>query len=490
MNILLINPPADSTAKEFADEHGKSFIEIADFGAFPPLGLLYILGYLKKHLPNDNLFFIDCVAERINIKGLEKATEIIKPDVVGISSFTIGLFDSVRVARMIRTAFPNAHICLGGHHAMAFPREAANLDYFDSVVVGEGEVTFTKLIEQLKNNEPVEQVAGVLTGNSIGDIEPTWSREKNQFIKPKIDTGQVPDLEDLPFPDRDFIGDLHYRSIVGTSSKFTTMLTSRGCPFGCTFCDSPYKKYRERSLEGVMEEICDILSRGYKEIHFYDDLFNHRPEWIEKLSEDILRHGLKFHWSFRGRVAGISSKNMKLARRAGLHTVTFGVETGSDQGLKLLKKGITIGMIRSAFAACRAAGVRTIADFIIGFPFEKTVKDVSANLDFLYSLDPDYAQIGILALYPHTELFNDACQKGIIDPKRWENYLQNPYPDFKVDHWEEHLSLGELARLQRGAYRKFYLRPDYIFSSLLGLKSTYEFSSKIRGALKLLSPPH
>jgi radical SAM superfamily enzyme YgiQ (UPF0313 family) len=165
--------------------------------------------------------------------------------------------------------------------------------------------------------------------------------------------------------------------------------------------------------------------------------------------------------------------------------ISFGVETGSDEGLLQLRKNTTTGQIRNVFRWCRELGILTIADFMLGLPFERSADDVRRNVDFLLELDPDYAQFSILSLFPNTELFADAARHGLIDPNRWNAFASLPTSDFYVDHWEEHISLNELLRLQQDSYRRFYLRPRYIWRSLVSTCSWHEFTSKLHGAMKL-----
>jgi hypothetical protein len=123
---------------------------------------------------------------------------------------------------------------------------------------------------------------------------------------------------------------------------------------------------------------------------------------------------------------------------------------------------------------------------MIGLPFERSADDLRRNVDFLMELDPDYAQFAILSLYPHTELFDEAAARGMIDPARWHDFAVAPTPDFRIDHWEEFLSIAELVKLQRESYRRFYLRPRYVWRSLIKTCSWHEFRSKLHGAMKLL----
>jgi radical SAM superfamily enzyme YgiQ (UPF0313 family) len=295
----------------------------------------------------------------------------------------------------------------------------------------------------------------------------------------------VENLDLLPFPDRSLIRHLKYRSIVGASDNLATMISSRGCPCRCTYCDVPFKRYRQRSILSVADEIKECLDAGYSEIHFYDDLFNITPERVNAFCDEITRRGYHFQWDFRGRVNTVTRESLEYARRAGCRMITFGVETGSNEGLRQLKKNTTTEQVRRVFRWCRELGILTIADFMIGMPFEKSASDVWRNIDFLLEIDPDYAQISILSLFPNTELFAGAARKGLIKPERWHEYAKAPTNDFYVDHWEEFISLRELLKLQQESYRRFYLRPRYIWRSLIKTCSWHEFSSKVQGALKL-----
>ena len=166
--------------------------------------------------------------------------------------------------------------------------------------------------------------------------------------------------------------------------------------------------------------------------------------------------------------------------------ISFGVETGTDEGLKILRKGTTTEKIRNAFRWCRELDILTVADYIIGQPFEKTIFDIKKSIDFLIKLDPDYAQISILKLYPNTEMYDNAVAQSVVPPGRWEDYSRNPTSGFIVDHWDEFMDLITLVKLQKQAYRRFYFRPNYIWRSVRKTHSLYEFQSKVKGALKLI----
>lgn len=487
MRILLLNPPAEFTASEYGDRcdpSAQGAVEVEDFGLFPPLGLLYILAALKQKLPGHEAFFLDCIAEHVGHAALVAKIAEYKPDLVGITSYTMALYDVCLAARTVRSVCPDAHICMGGHHPIAFPLEAAHLPEFDSIVIGEGEEAFPALVQALHDGADYTMIGGVYTRESIKRQRPTPDPRFQKSVM--VPAAYSEDLDRLPFPDRSVIRHLKYRSIVGASQNLATVVSSRGCPYACTYCDVPYKCYRQRSIPAVADEIGACLDMGYDEVHFYDDLFNITPERVVAFCEEIERRGYRFVWDFRGRVNTVTRDSLLRAKRAGCRMISFGVETGSDEGLRLLKKGTTTAQVRQVFRWCRELGLLTIADFMIGLPFEKTAADVRRNVDFLLELDPDYAQFAILSLFPNTEMFEDARGKGVLDARRWHEFVRSPYPGFTVDHWDEFLTEAELLGLQKESYRRFYLRPRYILRSMIATCSWHEFTSKLTGAMKLL----
>ncbi len=185
----------------------------------------------------------------------------------------------------------------------------------------------------------------------------------------------------------------------------------------------------------------------------------------------------------------VTEASLERASQAGCRMISFGVETGTDRGLKLLRKQTSTDQVKRVFAWCKKLGLKTVADFMIGLPFEKTSDDVMRNIDFLIDLDPDYAQISILTLYPNTELFETARQKGLVNMRRWRLFLTESTPKFDLDHWEEFLSIGDLVKLQKDAYRRFYIRPSYIAKSIINTATPYEFNAKLKGLIKLFWPP-
>lgn len=488
MKILLLNPPNLNTVPEFANEKGEGFVEVDDFGYFPPLGALYVLSYAEQQLPHHEYFFVDSVGEKLTYELLEKRIRTIQPDIVGITSFTISLIDVVLSAELVRKINPKAHICLGGHHPTAFAYEASQLSQFDSIIVGEGEFAFTELIKCIEQETDFTTILGVYTKKSITQYINVPHKDRRFLNHMAVPPAYIEDVDSVPPPNRKYIQHIDYSSIVGLTGKLATLISTRGCPYKCTFCDVPYKKYRQRDLDLVMDEIEMCIDLGYKEFHFYDDLFNITAEKIIDFCKALERRNLKIIWDFRGRVNGVNEESLVVAKKTGLRMISFGVETGSDLGMKTLKKGSNIKQVLQVFDWCKQLQIKTVANYMIGLPHEKSKKDIRDNIDFLIQLNPDYAQINILSIYPHTQIHKDAVNLGIAKEGLWETFSLDPLnTKFRVEHWTQFVSEQELIEIQKESYRRFYFRPKYILKSITRLSSTHELKSKIKGALKLIN---
>lgn len=466
MKILLINPPAINTINEY-DENS---IDHKDYGAFPPLGLMYIAGYLKQYNPEHKIIIYDADAKNATYDDVRNCVKTTAPDVVGITAFSNSLLDVLKVVKTVKEINEKTHICLGGHHAIFYPRECVKLPGVDSIVYGEGEIPFNELINKIEMGAAIENISGVFTKKNISQL----NENAKYFIK---------DIDSLPFPARDLLPIKEYYNVIGKENSMATILTSRGCPFSCTFCNS-WRNYRIRSIQNTINEIKECLGMGLREIFFYDDTFNLNPERVIELCKEIKGQGLKFRWSFRGRCNTVSEKMLLAAKDAGCFSMQIGVETGSDEGLRYLKKGVTIAQIKDTFKLAKKIGIRTVAYFMIGLPFEKNKDDVMKNVRFLISLDPDYASFAIFNPRPYSVIYEAGIKKGLYQDD-WQKFAENPNHKFQVHFWEEYFTRDELLLLQKICYKKFYFRPKYILKNLLSTESLFELRSKVKAAYKI-----
>lgn len=447
MKVLLINPPIDN----IIDTEMPLLVKQNE-GFFPPLGLLYIASYLKR-LDFCKVKILDSLAGKAGYKEIERAIRDYRPDIVGISAHTHNLIDVILVSRIVKSVDRNIYVCVGGPHVTAFPRETLNPDSVDIAVLGEGEVTFAQLVEALEKKQNLRKVRGLLFKDK-GEVVETEKREN------------IVDLDRLPFPDRAGLDYKKYYSILGARNIMTTMTSSRGCPYQCIFCSTPKGVYRMRSPQNVVSEMAECVKLGIHEVHFVDDTFNADPLRVLKICEEIAKRKIKIKWSFRGRIDKLDELMLKKLKGAGCYRIHLGVETSTDEGLKRLKKGITVEQIRQVFKWVRNTGMKTVANFLIGCPHEKTKEDVLATINFAKTIDPDFILFNVLMPYSSTELYEEGLRRGVLKRDFWREFAQDPRPDFHPEFWQEWLPKKELLALLRIAYQKFYLRPKFIFRLL------------------------
>ena len=229
------------------------------------------------------------------------------------------------------------------------------------------------------------------------------------------------------------------------------MITSRGCPFSCSFCDKSVSgsRWRAREAEDVVDEMAALQASGVGFINFYDDNFTLQRKRVIAICEEILRRDLRVEWKCEGRVDSVDIDMLRLMRRAGCRVVAYGVESANPQTLALLRKDIQVDQAKDAFALTRQAGLRSLAYMILGAPGED-VAAVRQSVNFCREIGADYVQFSSLVAMPGTPLF---------DQHRSSTSVKNPLDgDLNRDTLTD-LSEAQLSQLMRHAWSDFYLRP-------------------------------
>jgi len=295
----------------------------------------------------------------------------------------------------------------------------------------------------------------------------------------------ISDLDKLPFPNRQAVPYKKYYSIISRYPVSTTLLTSRGCPYHCTFCyQFMGRNYRYRSVTNIIEEIEECLKLGIKEFFFFDETFTINRERVLAICDEIIDRKLDISWEIRARVNTVDREMLIKLKKAGCERIQFGVETSTPEILKLLKKGITIDQVRNAFKMANKVGLTTFADFMIGLPTE-TREQILRTIEFSKELKPAYAQFSVTTPFPATELYELGFKKGLYTEDYWRDFARNPRKEFIPRVWEESLSREELISLLNYAYKRFYLRPGYILRKLFEIRSFDELKRKAMGGLKV-----
>jgi len=468
MKVLLVNPPSINIIRESL----PPVIE-DDSGVFPPLGLLYIAAYVEE-VEGCTVKVLDCQAENIDYEKLPAKIRELSPDIVGIQVMTFTLIDASMVAKAIRKESENAYIVFGGPHPTIFPKETVQIKEVDAVVAGEGEFAFSALVKAIVSKKVPENIPGVLTKKNPHSLIP-WKH--------------IEDLDTLKMPARHLIDSSKYNSPLAKKNPVTTMMSSRGCPAKCTFCDRPQmgKKFRMKSAENVVKEMrycAEELNLG--EILFYDDTFTINKTRVSDICDMIIDQGFKIAWDIRSRIDTITPELIKKLKKAGCYKIHYGVETGSPRIQKRLGKDLDMKRVKEIFSITKKEGFEVLGYFMFGCPGEEK-EDIQKTMDLLLDLDMDYAHIAVFTPYPGTQVYKEALDSGFYKNDYWKEFAMNPKPDFAPQYWEENFSSDELQEFVKKAYVKFYARPGYILNRCLSVRSFDEFRRKATLGVKLIA---
>ncbi|MFH1319794.1 MAG: radical SAM protein [Bacteroidota bacterium] len=469
MKVLLINPPS------FNEIIGNnpSIIE-SERGHNPPLGLLLLAGYLLDHTIH-KVDVLDSQVEELCYEALEERIKNIDFEVVGITTMTFTLIDVIKTVRLVKKINPESRVVLGGPHVNLFPEETIALDGVDFLVLGEGEIIFSQLLDNIYNYDELKKIKGLVFKDKNGEIAHTGIPDT------------VKDLDNLSFPARHLTPYKKYSSLLAKRTPITTMITSRGCPFKCSFCDRPHlgKKFRAMSAEKVVGEIEKSLKLGIHEFLIYDDTFTINKTRVKKICELIIEKKLDVGFDIRARVDTLNEELLLLLKKAGCRGIHYGVEAGTEKILKVLKKDITINKVKEIFNLTKKYKIPILAYFMIGCP-DETRDDIYETFRVTKWLNPDFIHLTILTPFPGTPIYIDGLANGKIKKDYWLEFAKNPDSDFEPPFWDENFTKKELEELIIKGYKTFYLRPSYIFKRLFSIKSFGEFSRKAKAGLKVL----
>jgi radical SAM superfamily enzyme YgiQ (UPF0313 family) len=272
------------------------------------------------------------------------------------------------------------------------------------------------------------------------------------------------------------------------------MISSRGCPYNCIYCSSQStfgKKYRHHSVKRILEELELLINKhGAKEVYFLDDLFTLNKEWVNELCNNIIQRKIseKILWSCNTRTNLIDLPTLENMKKAGCWQIHFGIESGSQRLLDLIKKGTTLQQSRDAIKLCRKAGIQTRAYFMLGLPSE-TKEESLKTIEFAKEIDPDYAKFSLTTPYPGTELFDIVKKEGNLKSESWDLYktMGGLGSNTERPYVPEGRTSKELNELQKKAHKDFFLRPRIILRFILNIKSIEELKIYAKSALALFS---
>lgn len=447
--VLLISPPAHRSSQSISPSYLNSSVAFK----YPPLGLMYLAGNLPEGF---QCTVLDAASKNLSIEQCLRRVLEDAPLIVGLTTITDHLYACVLLASEIKKHLPECRIVLGGPHATLFPRETVLQPPVDFALTGYAETSFARLAELILRNEA--------HGAALQGVPGLWWREAGQARQ--SDTASDPDwvMNALRPPDRGSLDMSDYYT-VADSKPMTTMISSRGCPFRCTFCDVPQKDFLTRDMGSIIEEIRQCVALGIEKIHFFDDCFNLKRDRVMEFCNRLLAEGLDIEWSFRGRVTPCDDEMAALLRRAGCTRVQLGIEGTDQETLALIRKNIDLKHVHEAVRIYRRHGILTMGYFIIGFPHQD-YEACKRSLEKMLRMGFDYLNMFVLIPYPNTEIYKEALDRGYFQRDHWLDFAANPGPDFELPHWHPKVSRQELERLLAMYYKKFYFSPRFLFAEL------------------------
>lgn len=443
----------------------------------PPLGLAYIAAYVRQH--GHEVEILDPTFE--DRRFVEQRLSRADYDLLGVSVYTMNFPLGLEFARLAKRYHPSVKVLFGGSHATVLPEATVREDAVDFVSVGEGEETVLELLNALRDGTPLETVRGLVFKKEDGTVVRNPPRP---LIK---------DLDALPFPARDLLPMERYlkanfgRSAWAVRQPATSIVTSRGCPFRCTYCSSHLtfgRTTRYRSPENIVAETEHLVATyGIRGLSIVDDTFIISKKHIYELTDLMRRRGLDLEFICNGRVDTIDKDILKALKDAGCVGIAFGVESGSQRILdEILKKGIRLEQVRNAFRWAWEVGIPTDAYFMMGIPGE-TEADIRETIRFSKTLRASAANFSITVPMPGTELLDIAKRYGVIEASDWSDYS---YTSGKVVFRSHDIPPERLRRLRRQAVLSFYFDPRFLWNQLTGIRSYHDLVKKVKGFLMLL----
>ena len=466
-DIIFIDPP------QFVMNHNERPDKL--YGHLPHLGLCSLAAVTEREGYRTSI--LDTVALQLSNQQILDEIKKAGPRYIGISAMTHTIGSAAHIARNIKQLNNNIKIILGGVHITAAAEETFRKypGCFDVGVIGEGEITIIELLRVFEN------------GGDLKDVPGLAFMKENQFMSTRP-REFISNLDELPLPAWHLLPDMvtnYGTTLISAGKKISNhLLTSRGCPGRCIFCDTSVNGHKVRgfSSEHVLEMI-EVLHKKYyiDDIQFNDDTFVTLKKRLMEICNQLIAKDYKLSWSCDARASDVTEEGLKMMKAAGCWQVAFGVETGSQRIMDFIQKKVTFKQISNAFKWAKKAGISTKGFFILGHPTESE-ESIQETIDLMISLDIDVVGVTFFTAFPGSPIFPTITQYGKFDSD-WDKTNTYEIGNFIPDGF----SGDELIRLRRQALRQFYFRPKYIAKQLSKVRRPFDFYRLIVGATKIIS---
>jgi anaerobic magnesium-protoporphyrin IX monomethyl ester cyclase len=413
------------------------------------LGLAYIAASLE-----DQGHVVKIIDYEVNGSPMSKVSADISefmPDVIGMTAYITNMKRCAKVAQIAKSIDKKILTILGGPQVSIFPEEGFSSDYIDMIVLSEGEIVIRNVMNAFPDLNKMREVKGI------------WFRGENGEIVKNDREGLVDDLDIFPPPALElFEMEKYFPPAHIRGKKVAHLLTSRGCPFQCTFCETKLtfgRSFRYHSTARVLEDLEKLIDDGYDSFQFYDDIFTANKNRVIELCEGIISKGWKIQWMCFTRTNCVSDDLLALMKKSGCYLITYGGESGDDELLKLIKKDLTVAKNFEGIEKARNHGILTLSSFMLGLPTE-TKEQTNKTIQFALDSGLDYAVFPITEPYPGTELWVDAERYGTFDTSG--KYSNNLLSENSAVWIPDGRTREELVDFAHTAMTKFYFRPKQI----------------------------
>ena len=413
-----------------------------------PLGLMYLAAYARKQGHAD-ISLIDNRLEGWGLDRLLEKTLAEKPKVVGMTALTMEASVMYAFSRMLRDKAPQVFQIAGGVHATHFTEEALRDSCVDVAVLGEGEVTFTEIMDLLSIKKSWSDLPGIAYQEN-GELVKTAPR-------PLIE-----DMDGMPFPAWDLIPVQRYfgkpmGDLLFSRRELMSLYTSRSCPYECIYCHNLFGRgFRPRSAKNVFEEVHTLYHQyGIREFHIQDDIFNLRTDRAMEFCEQVIQSGMRCTFAFpNGMRADIMTEDLlKAMKRAGVKRIAYSIESASPRIQKLIRKRLDLDKASRIAEMTAKMGILTKGFFMLGFPTE-TKEEMETTIRF--ARESSFHIVNFSRVLPNrgTELYNMVVDSG--------RTLSFNFDQYRYDYSDINLSAVDdetFEKLIRKAYRTFLNRP-------------------------------
>ncbi|MEN9625935.1 MAG: hypothetical protein RL557_263 [archaeon] len=439
----------------------------------PPLGLAYIAGYLRAN--GVEIQVLDLAALRYQDDQARAAISASGADLVAMAATTNTIMEAYNLAKITKKVLPHAKIAVGGPHPTMEPirtlKECAELDF---CIISEAEETMLELSRALEDNTSVKNILGI----SYRD------EQENGLVKVTPTRPLIQDLDKLAFPARDLLPLNKYWTPGVRRYPFATMMTSRGCPYSCTFCSNfrtQGKQFRFRSPENVVAEIGELVNKyGVKEINIIDDNFTFMPGRVKEICNLLIerKYDVILKTGNGIRADRVSLPMLRHMKKAGFYLVAFGIESGNPEILKKMRKGETREQIKQAVNWAKQAGLITEGFFMFGNEGEGP-KEMRETIEFAKELDLNIAQFQVYTPVPGSPLYEKIARDGKVFSQKWEDF--NAFNEPLFEYGESKFDL--MLKMQQTAYREYYFRPHMIVKKFLEVRNLKQLNAFVKAGM-------